>query len=240
MKRNLSFSLAMLLASAVAAAAGGCLPAPGAKPTTGIAMKECGPDGVIDDFEDNNNQINVVGERGGYWYTYVDAKGSTVWPLPGDQGGTFTVVEGGYNSKYAAEVKGKLSAQSIVYAAMGLNFEDPKTPFDASQYVGITFFAKRAPNTSPRLVVKLPDGNTDPDGGICSACYNDYGAILNVGEQWQRYVLPFRDLKQEPDWGAPRKPHVDPSKLFAIHWEAKASGTDYDFFVDNIAFICKS
>ena len=108
-------------------------------------MKECGPDGVIDDFEDNNNQINVVGDRGGYWYTYVDKEGSTVWPEPGDKGGTFTLVEGGHDSKFAAEIKGKLAGKSIVYAAMGLNFRDPKEAYDASMYEGITFWAKRAP-----------------------------------------------------------------------------------------------
>jgi endoglucanase len=207
---------------------------PGSEP-----IKTCGPDGTIEDFEDGNNQINVVGDRGGYWYTYVDKEGSTVSPEPGDQGGTFAPVEGGHESKYAAEFKGKLAGKSIVYAAMGLNFEDPKSPFDASQYAGITFWAKRAAASTSRLTVKLPDGNTDPDGQVCSACFNDYGYAVNVGEQWSRFVLPFHDLRQEPDWGAPRRPHVDASKLFAIHWEAKAPGAEYDFLVDDIAFICK-
>ena len=238
MMRNAPLFLLGLIVAGGAVAA--CAPL-GQRPANagGAAMKECGPEGIIDDFEDNNNQINVVDERGGYWYTYVDSKGSTVWPVEGDKGGTFTLVEGGHDSKYAAEMKGKLAGASIVYAAMGLNFEDPKTPYDASQFVGITFFAKRAPNTSPRLTVKMPDGNTDPDGGICSACFNDYFAEINVSDQWQRVVLPFRDLKQEPDWGSPRKPHSDPSKLFAIHWEAKVPGGDYDFLVDDIAFVCK-
>jgi endoglucanase len=221
-------------------AAGACVPpgaravAPGQEP-----LKTCGADGVIDDLEDNNNQINVTDERGGYWYTYADQKGSTIWPVQGDQGGTFTAVEGGHESKFAVEMRGKLAGESIVYAAMGLNFRDPKEAFDASKYEGITFFAKRTASSASKLVVKLPDGNTDPDGGICSACYNDYGATITVGTQWQRFVLPFRDLRQEPDWGAPRKPHLDRSKIFAIHWEAKASGADFDFFVDDIAFICK-
>ncbi|HEY5089681.1 MAG TPA: hypothetical protein VIK30_06910, partial [Polyangia bacterium] len=147
-------------------------------------------------------------------------------------------VEGGHESKYAVEVKGKLAGSSIVYAAMGLNFEDPKGPYDASKYAGITFFAKRSASSIGKLTVKLPDGNTDPDGGNCSACYNDFGYTINVGEQWARYVLPFHDLKQEPEWGSPRKPHIDASKLFAIHFEAKTPGGEYDFFVDDIAFIC--
>jgi endoglucanase len=239
MKRYAHLYLLTVLAG-TAMAGGACVPL-GVKPSSaaGAALKECGPDGVVDDFEDNNNQISVIGDRGGYWYTYADKEGSTVWPEEGDKGGTFTLVEGGHESKYAANVKGKLSGKSIVYAAMGLNFLDPKGPFDASKYEGITFFAKRAPGTTGKLYVKLPDGNTDPDGGICSACYNDYGAQVTVGEQWTRIVIPFHDLKQEGEWGAPRKPHVDASKLYAIHFEAKTPGADYDFMVDDIAFICK-
>ena len=103
-------------------------------------------------------------------------------------------------------------------------------------YEGITFWAKRAPNTIGKLTIKLPDGNTDPDGQICSDCFNDYGYAVNVGEQWQRFVLPFNDLKQEPDWGVPRKPHIDRKRIYAIHFEAKVPGADYDFFIDDIAF----
>jgi endoglucanase len=219
---------------------GGCTPF-GAKPPSAQppSYKECGPDGVIDDFEDENNQITMTDDRGGYWYTYADKEGSTVWPVEGDKGGTFTPSQGGAGSKMAVNFKGKLANKSIVYAAMGLNFRDPKEPYDASRYEGITFMARRAPNSSARLTVKLPDMNSDPDGGRCSACFNDYGAEISVGEKWQRYVLPFRDLRQEPFWGAPRKPHVDASGLFAIHFEAKTPGSDFDFWVDDIAFVCK-
>jgi endoglucanase len=231
----LLFSLA-----AVATVTGGCAPlgtrAPSDRPPV---YKDCGPDGLIDDFEDNNNQISIFEDRGGYWYTYADKLGSTVWPEQGDNGGTFTVSEGGNGSKYAVNMKGKLAAAPIVYAAMGLNFRDPKEAFDASKYEGVTFFARRGAGSTGKVFVKLPDGNTDPDGAVCSACYNDYGVELALGEQWKRYVLPFRDLRQEPFWGAPRKPHIDRSKLFAIHWEAKASGADFDFWVDDIAFVCK-
>lgn len=204
------------------------------------SYKECGPEGIIDDFEDNNNQITVFDDRGGYWYTYADKEGSTVWPEQGDNGGTFTLSEGGNGSKYAVNMKGKLAAKSIVYAAMGLNFRDPKEAFDASKYEGITFYAKRGPGSTGKLFVKLPDGNTDPDGAVCTACFNDYGVELTLGDQWKRYVLPFRDLKQEPFWGSPRRPHIDRSKLYAIHFEAKASGADFDFWVDDIAFVCKN
>jgi len=240
MKRDAHLLLFTLFVGAALSIAA-CVP-PGARPETakGAALKECGPDGVIDDFEDSNNQITVSGDRGGYWYTYADKEGSTVWPESGDKGGTFAPVEGGHESKYAVNVKGKLAGKSIVYAATGLNFRDPKETYDASMYEGVTFWAKiGAAGSTPKMTVKMPDGNTDPDGQVCSACFNDYGAIVTLTDQWQRIVLPFRDLRQEGDWGAPRKPHLDSKRLFAIHFEAKSPGSDYDFWIDDIAFICK-
>jgi endoglucanase len=236
MKRNACFSAVTLLGGALLLTAGGCLRS--AENAGAAAMRECGPDGQIDDLEDNNNQNNVAEGRGGYWYTYVDKEGSTVWPEAGEQGGTFTPSEGGYNSKYAANVKGKIVNGNVVFGAMGMNFADPKSLYDAGKYVGITFWAKRGASSTPKLRVKLPDVNTDPEGGACSACFNDFGVDLNLGEQWQRYVIPFRELKQEPQWGD-RKPHLNASKVFAIQWQTQAKGNEYDFWVDNIAFICK-
>ena len=221
-----------------AAATSGCLK-PNPEAAKGAALKECGPTGQIDDFEDNNNQNLVVDNRGGYWYTFADKTGTTVWPEVGDAGGTFTPSEGGYNSKYAAEFKGKIGTAAIVFGAVGMNFQDPKATYDASKYEGVTFFAKRGPNSTGKVRLKIPDKYTDPEGGVCSECFNDFGVDLNLSEQWTRYVLPFRDLKQLEGWGAPRKPHIDPTTLFGMQWQVNVPGADYDMFVDNVAFICK-
>src|SRR3954471_3008008 len=129
MKRDARPCLLMLTlaASALAASTGACAPFGVKPPDSRVgALKECGPDGVIEDMEDNNTQISVINDRGGYWYTYVDKEGSTIWPVEGDKGGRFTMVEPGRDSKFAANMKGKLAGKSIVYAAMGLNFQDPK------------------------------------------------------------------------------------------------------------------
>jgi endoglucanase len=239
MKPNVYRYLLCLLGAFVAVT-GGCTPF-GTRPESDKppSYKGCGPDGLIDDYEDNNNQITVFEDRGGYYYTYADKLGSKIWPEQGDNGGTFTISEGGNGSKYAINMKGKLANASVVYAGMGLDFRDPKEAFDASRFEGITFFAKRGSGSTAKLFAKLPDGNTDPTGEVCSACYNDFNAELNLGEQWKRYVLPFRDLRQEGTWGAPRRPHIDRSKLFAIHWEVKTSGADFDIWVDDVAFVCK-
>ena len=103
----------------------------------------------------------------------------------------------------------------------------------------MTFFAKRGAGSTGKVRLKVPDGNTDPEGGVCSECFNDFGEDLNLGEQWQRFVFPFRDMKQMEGWGAPRKAHIDPSKLFGLQWQVNTQGADYDIFVDNVAFVCK-
>lgn len=235
MKRDVLLST---LALAAAMTLGGCLK-PNPESQKGAALKECGPTGQIDDFEDNNNQNLVVDNRGGYWYTFVDKVGSTVWPEAGEAGGTFTPSEGGYSSKYGAEVKGKIGTAAIVFGALGMNFQDPKAMYDASKYEGVTFFAKRGPGSTGKVRLKVPDGNTDPEGGVCSECFNDFGEDLNLSEQWQRFVFPFRDMKQMEGWGAPRKAHIDPTKIFGMQWQVNTQGADYDIFVDNVGFICK-
>ena len=221
-------------------AIGACV-APGAQVSSSgsAALKECGPQGIIDDFEDNNNQNTVIDGRGGYWYTFLDKVGSTIWPESGEQGGTFSPSEGGYNSKFAGAVKGKIGTGAIVFAGPGMNFVDPKGVYDASKYEGVTFFAKRAANSTGKVRLKVPDASTDPEGGVCSECFNDFGTDLNLTEQWQRYTIPFHDMKQLEGWGAPRKPHIDSSKIFGLQWQVQVQGADYDFAIDNLAFICK-
>ena len=52
-----------------------------------VAVKTCpGPmipaaDGLVDDVEDNDNQVQKIAGRGGYWWAAKDDKGSTIEPL---------------------------------------------------------------------------------------------------------------------------------------------------------------
>ena len=99
MKRYARLYLLFLLPG-VATATSGCTPF-GVRPPSDRppVYRDCGPDAVIDDLEDNNTQITVFDDRGGYWYTYADKEGSNIVPEQGDKGGTFTMFEGGHDSK---------------------------------------------------------------------------------------------------------------------------------------------
>jgi len=197
----------------------------------------CPASGMFDDGEDNNNQARVQEGRGGYWYTYADSDGSTIDPPPGATGGIFSFAPGGYNgSAYAARMKGSVSHANVVYAAMGANFTDPRAPYDASKYGGISFWAKRAPGTTAKVRFKIPDAATDPDGGMCTACYNDFGINLTLTEEWQHYTVPFSALKQERGWGSPHPKSIDASQIFAFHFQVNDKGKPFDIWVDDIAF----
>lgn len=199
--------------------------------------KSCGPEGLIEDGEDNNNQTNVAGGRGGYMYTFVDKAGSTIDPPSGESGGIFTPAQGGAEgSQYALRMKGSVGAAAVVYAGMGLNFVDPKGPYDASKYKGVAFWAKKGPNSTGKVRLKVPDINTDPDGKVCSECFNDFGYDLNLTEEWTRYVVPFDQMKQLQGWGSPRKNSIDPSKLYGVQFQVNDKGQTYDIWIDNVEF----
>ncbi len=216
----------------------GCRPNPmdpGLKNTTEGAP--CPASGLFDDGEDNNNQVLLQEGRAGYWYTYADNDGSTIDPPPGATGGIFSFTQGGaHGSAYAARMKGSIAKASVVFAAMGANFADPRSPYDASKYGGISFWAKRGPNTTPKVRFKIPDAATDPEGGKCTDCYNDFGVNLSLSEDWTPYTVLFSSLKQERGWGSPHPKSIDASQVYAVHFQVNDKGKDYDVWVDDLAF----
>ncbi len=194
--------------------------------------------GLIDDGEDNNNQTAVIEGRGGYWYTFVDDAGSTVTPEAGARGGTFAMSPGGANNTaYAARFHGKIAAGGgIIFSGMGVNFVDPKGAYDASKYGGISFWAKKGPGSTNKVRLKVPDNNTDPDGGVCSECFNDFGMDLTLTEEWQKFTIPFYAMKQMKGWGKPRKSEIDSKTIYGLQFQVSEPGREYDIWVDEIQF----
>jgi endoglucanase len=227
------------VAAAPAAAAAPSAPATPGAPIGNTGLKECGPEGMLDDGEDGNNQNIQVDNRGGYWYTFRDKKGTTIEPVAGEDGGTFAMSEGGHGSQFAARFHGKVGTGAPLFAGMGMNFVDPKAPYDASKYAGISFWAKKAENSTGKVRLKVPDANTDPDGGVCTECFNDFGGDLNLTTDWKQYIYPWKSMKQMPGWGNPRKPHITPSKIFGIQFQVNVPSANYDIFIDDLKFVCQ-
>lgn len=236
---------ARLGALALLGALGACGPrstrAPEASGAEAFDLGGCTREAVVEDAEDNDHRTLPHQDRGGYMYTFVDEAGSSVEPTAGRLGGTFAQAEGGANgSMYAAHFHGRLSGGSVVFAGYGLNFVDPKGPYDASAYDGVAFFARRGSDSTTSLRLKVPDANTDPDGGVCSECFNDFGADIELQPEWTQYVFSFQQMSQMTGWGEPRPGSIDASKLYGLQFQVTSPGASFDVWVDDISFYgCK-
>jgi endoglucanase len=235
---NLRAKWLSALAAAAALGAIACGPPPTSKEIEQTAEgSACPSSALIDNGEDNNNQVMVQDGRSGYWYTYVDHEGTTIDPPAGETGATFTFSPGGVNgSAYAARMSGSVAKASIVYAGMGLNLTDPKGAYDGSKYGGVSFWAKRGPNSTNKIRYKMPDVATDPEGQVCSACFNDFGMDLRLTEEWTKYVLLFNKMKQERGWGSPHPGGIASDKLFGIQFQVNDKGQPYDIWIDDLGF----
>lgn len=161
------------------------------------------------------------------------AQGTTGCPIAGDAY-TYADELGSTVSGDGAHVTGKLAASGEVFAGVGLDFA---APVDASRHRGIAFLARRGPGAAAHVRLKVPDVNTDPDGGVCTDCYNDFGISFQVTEEWTRYEAPFADLVQETGWGVPRPPAIDTTKLHGVQWQVAVAGADLDLQLDQVEFL---
>ncbi len=160
----------------------------------------------------------------GFGYTYADALGTQV---DGDAGGDGAPLR----------LRATLGHGAEVYAGVGLVFAEPKAPVDASAYRGLAFVARRVGGATTHLRLKVPDAATDPAGGVCTECYNDFGAPMHVTDEWTRFEVAFADLVQETGWGVPRPQAIDASRLYGVQWQVATAGATVDVEIDDVTFL---
>ncbi|WP_437567160.1 hypothetical protein [Sorangium sp. So ce542] len=199
---------------------------------------------MIDDMEDDDNAIEAAGGRVGYWYTFNDkTEGATQNPPP-DPSGTgetpfaMTALEPARGqSKYAARSWGEGFTGWGIGFGFDLKSEDgDKTPYDASAYTGITFWAKVGPGASTTASVLISDPGTDAVGGVCTdECDAWQKSLAGISEEWQQFTIPFADLKQG-GWGTPAgTTEIDATKLYSIQFQV-GMAESFDIYIDDLAF----
>lgn len=238
MKRRLNHRRGVLTLAALVAACA-LMESDQASTTPGGSTEPiaCTDAAVIEDGENNDHQVIVHAERNGYIYTFRGGD-TKVEPTAGADGGVFTMSLGGANgSQYAARMHGTVGADEGAFAGLGFNFTEPQVGFDASKYEGISFFARRGPDSTGSVRLKLPDRNTFPAAGECTECFNDFGADLELSDEWQHYVFRFEQLAQLPGWGAPRPARVDASTLYGLQFQVTGAGNTFDVWIDDVAFV---
>lgn len=185
---------------------------------------------VIDDMEDLNLSIAQIGGRLGNWYPIGDGSGKQsleVTLIPGTRG----------TSKSAVHTTATDFAKWG--SGVGFDFNQPgststsKLPYDASNYAGVTFWARAAATTT--ISVVFPDKNTDPAGAICTVCDHHFLKNVPIDTQWRRYNVLFDDTMTDGG-GTPNPEKLSTEGLIAMHFRASA-GINYDLWIDDVAFL---
>jgi hypothetical protein len=186
-------------------------------------------DGLLDDFEDGDTQLQKIADRGGYWFTNHDPNGSTIDPTP------FKIADQGAGSEKSLHVFGLTSSDSSAYGSLvGANFVEQGF-YDGSKYAGISFKAKVAGKSTKNIRFNVADVNTHPDGGVCKSCWNHFGKDLELTTDWKEYKISFAELTQQSGWGD-RYSTITPTKINAFSWVI-APGQPFDLWIDDIRFI---
>jgi hypothetical protein len=186
---------------------------------------------LIDDLEDGNHQIALLGQVG-YWYSYNDGSG-TQTPAPADPFTPVTVnppIDGSSSTK---AVHVRWQEMTAWGGGFGATFtEDSTVYYDASAYDGVTFWARVESGSETRVDVILAEERSLAPA--CTVCGHHPIYALTLGTTWQRFYLPFA-LFQSDGGGNPSFVDLDPSGLYGIQFFRGANRT-VDVWVDDIAF----
>jgi hypothetical protein len=176
---------------------------------------------LIDDFEDGDTRVNPKSES--WWYAFNDNTGEQQFQIENVSGERS-------NSSYAAHTFGEYF--TTWGAGLGVDLagvqdaRNPEEPFDASQFAGISFWAKTQADSVRKLRVDL----LSPCGDDC-ASYS--GVSIELSHQWQQYTVLFSELE-------PRQNDSDFDESQLVHIQFFFLGTDrFDLWVDDLSVVSK-
>jgi len=189
-----------------------------------------GPPSLIDDLEDGDLQIIETEGRQGSWFTFDDETG--------EHSGALVESPGRDGTGSALHISGSGFTSWGGGVGLYLNeLDDTRSFYDASRYSGITFWAKVGEGSGSDFFVMVPDRNTQPEGGVCSSCYDHFHAPLTLTSEWQQYTLAWGRLQQQGFGDA--ETSVSPAQLYAIQFQWD-EGQAFDLWLDDIAFTTTS
>jgi hypothetical protein len=199
---------------------------------------------LIDNFEDDNNQINVADGHDGYWWVFDDGTGTST-PAQGDApipveldevrpGGTGTQGLRFSGSGYS-EWGGGLGVN--LYQGVGDQF----ACYDAHVYAGVSFYAKGSGNV--RFSVALPGTENEVNGGACKCkdpdanppdcpcCWGSWGVELVLdADEWTHFSFSWNELMPPPPDG--NHTPFEPEEIRNLNFSAEPPS--WDFWIDDV------
>jgi hypothetical protein len=185
-----------------------------------------GPAIIIDDFEDGDLDIIEQDGRKGTWYQFDDE-------TDGHTSGFVFKSDAANGSQQALSI----TSSGYTWWGAGIGFPlntegDTNAPYDATEYSGVSFWAKA--QNPVDLNIRVADAYTSSDGGQCDLCGDHFRATLRVTQEWQRYEAAWVELQQW-GWGSPQRQSVDLSQLYAIEFQWSRD-TPISLLLDDVAF----
>jgi len=205
------------------------------------------PTALIDNFEAGSSNLPMIAGRTGSWYAEGDATASATIQPHGFA--TPELIPGGRcDSRHALHVTGTgfldWGSEISVPLAYGMNDAGVSgyQPYDASNYQGVTFFARIGDTSTNAVFFGISDEYARPEAGICkdgggagTGCYDSFGIDLSplIGTDWRQFKIPFADLAQR-NFGV-HSNAIDTSMVYDLEF-VFASNTVFDLWVDDISF----
>jgi hypothetical protein len=188
---------------------------------------------LVDDFEDADVLLTRDTNLHGLWYVHNDGTG-TQSPAADDARSAPDLIDGPGSARspaHALHTTGSGFSGWGAFVAARLNAAQGKTcTVDLSAYSVLALSLRG----SGRVRFNLGTVATTPvaDAGAChqDAC-SDYGASVELTEDWQDITVPLASLSQ-PDWATPTP--FDPDSSVRLSFWAESA--DFDFWLDDIRF----
>jgi len=195
---------------------------------------------LFDDFEDGDNKAFKGFEREGWWWSASDTTPDQKL-LPAKEqfaAERLPTAEATKDNLFAAHfaAEGQKEWGAVWGSTLAWSNGGIKCPFNASLFEGVSFRVKG--KGTVRFYFGQPETIGADGGGQCKErCYDSYGKVLFLTEQWQEVSIPFDKLQQE-GWGT--QVRWDPTRLIQISFKADPKVLPVDFWVDDIKFLPKS
>jgi len=188
---------------------------------------------IIDYMEDGNSAINVTDGRNGGWYPFNDGLGTSVHEFPGA-----IAARRGAESGFGIHTAG--SGYTMWGSGFGFDIfvdGEGKNLYDVSAYAGITFWARS--ETAMALTVAFPDVNTSgqlpPSRKLCTSCDHHWLTSVSMSTDWKRFTVLWTDLRLEGGT-VPTPTEFAATQVVSMQWRV-ATGSVYDYWIDDIAFV---
>ncbi|MGK3983100.1 hypothetical protein WME99_08670 [Sorangium sp. So ce136] len=160
---------------------------------------------LIDDLEDGNLRIKYMEGRHASWFMFSDTTGGVQTPT--DPARLVTAIEpprpgsNGEVSKMAMHTTG----EGFTSWGAGFGTDLNTSYYDASEFRGITFWARADGDSIADLNVAFVDRQTYWEGGVCEdqwtdphkACNDHFHTSITLDSQWRYFHATFACLVQQ-------------------------------------------